>query len=347
MIRVLVVEDSTVERELLIRIISSDPEITIVGVATDGEAAVRAAARLKPDVITMDICMPKFDGIEATRRIMQLCPTRIIVVTNSFNASDAYKSFQAIEAGALITVLKPAALTHPDHKKQADILINDIKLMSEIKVIRRFSKTQALGTDSPDMQQANPAYGNIRLVAIGASTGGPAVIAKILTGLPKDYPFPIVIVQHMTSGFIESFASWLALVSQFTVRVAAHGEELKPGIAYVGPDDYHIVVDGHNRVALTKEKPINSLRPSVGLLFKSVADNLGNQAAGVLLTGMGSDGAHELKRMKDRGALTIIQNSESCVVFGMPGEAYRIGAAKYVLDPDSIIELLRGLKDRR
>lgn len=344
MIRVLIVEDSAVERELLIKVLSADSQIQIVGIVGDGEAAIRGVEQLKPDVVTMDIHMPKMDGIEATRQIMQKSPVPIIIVTNSYAPEDNYISFKAIEAGALTIVKKPAGLHHANHVKEAAILISYIKMMSEIKVIRRHRPISAKVVAVNEIEKAENDFDNIKVVAIGASTGGPAVLARILSGLPKNLPVPILIVQHISIGFLNGFVKWLILVTDFPITIAAHGEALKPGIAYFAPDDYHLTVGHDERIILTKEMARNGLRPSVAKLFESVAKIYGEASMGILLTGMGSDGAHELKLMRNKGALTVAQDSESCIVFGMPGEAIKIGAAKYVLEPDRITQLICKLK---
>lgn len=344
MIRVLIVEDSAVERELLIKVLSSDSQIQIVGIVGDGEAAIRGVEQLKPDVVTMDIHMPKMDGIEATRQIMQKSPVPIIIVTNSYAPENNYHSFQAIEAGALTIVKKPVGLRHPNHVKEAAILISYIKMMSEIKVIRRNKPIPATVVAVNEIERMENDFENIKVIAIGASTGGPAVLTRILSGLPKDLPVPLLIVQHISNGFLIGFVKWLISVTDFPIIIAAHGEVLKPGVAYFAPDDYHLTVGYDGRIILTKEIAKNGLRPSVAKLFESVAKVYGEASMGILLTGMGSDGALELKLMRDKGALTVAQDNESCVVFGMPGEAVKLGAAKYVLEPDRIIQLICKLK---
>lgn len=344
MIRVLVVEDSPVEKELLVRVLTSDPDIKVVGVVGDGEAAIKAVRELKPDVVTMDICMPIMDGIEATRQIMQHTPTPIVIVTNSYAPTDAHKSFQAVEAGALTIIKKPVGPGNPDYPKEAQALTTTVRLMSEIKVVRRYRRNAAEPAAPPELKPPQARQGDIRVIAIGASTGGPSVIGRILSGLPKKLPVPILIVQHMTPGFLDSFVTWLISVSGYPIRVATHGELLMPGIAYFAPDDCHMTVGSGDRILLSKEAPDFGLRPSVGWLFRSVAEQYGPAAMGILLTGMGSDGARELKLMRDQGAVTVAQDSDSSVVFGMPGEAVRLGAAQHILDPARIVDMISALK---
>ena len=337
MIKVLVVEDSPVLRELLIHILQSDPELHVAGAAGTGEEAITLAERLRPDVITMDIHMPSMDGFEATRRIMQQCPTPVVVVSGSSSRAETAWAFRAMEAGALAVVHKPVGPEHPDHEMMRAQLLTKVKLMSQVKVVRRWPRPRTYATpplSAPPRPQA------VDVVAIGASTGGPPVLQTILSSLPTDFPAAILVVQHMAPGFLEGFAEWLAQSSPLPVRMAAHGDTLVPGNVYIAPDGRHMKVTPTGKVALFEEGAKNGLRPSVAELFLSVADVYGPRAAGVLLTGMGKDGAEELLLMRERGAATIAQDKESSVVYGMPGEAARIGAACYELPPSQIVSLL-------
>jgi len=347
MIRVLVVEDSPVVREYLIHILTSDPEIQVIGSATDGEEAVEAAKQKKPDVITMDIHMPRMNGFDATRRIMETQPTPIVIVSGSSTAKEVSMTFRAIEAGALAVVPRPVGVGHPDYEKMTKELVQTVKLMSEVKVVRRWAFVRQKEEISPTMPKAElelkqiPA--EINLVAIGSSAGGPAVLQTILSGLPKDFSVPVLIVQHMTRGFTQGLVEWLAQSTGFPVHIAVDGEYLLPGHAYFAPDGFHMKVELGNRIALSKDDPENGLRPSVSYLFRSVSNVFGRNAVGVLLSGMGKDGAEELKVMKEKGAPTIAQDKESSVVHGMPGEAIKLDAATYILPPEKIVALLTNL----
>jgi two-component system chemotaxis response regulator CheB len=345
MIRVLVVEDSPVAQEFLSYVLTSDPDIRVVGVARNGAEALDDVKALRPDVITMDIHMPIMDGFEATRRIMESSPVPIVIVSGSTGAMEMASTFRALEAGALAVVLRPPGLDHSAFDKGSKELILTVKLMSEVKVVRRFTRGNPARANAPAIPAQGPeAAPGIRIVAVGASTGGPPVLKEILSGLSKDFAFPLLIVQHIALGFVKGFSEWLAGASGFPVRIASDGEVPLPGHGYLAPDGFHLGVTSGPRIALSADTPeSNGLRPSVAYLFRSVAKVLGPRAVGVLLTGMGRDGAEEMKMMKDGGAITIAQDEDSSVVYGMPGEAIKLDAATYILPPKGIAAMLSAL----
>lgn len=344
MIKVLVVEDSPVIRDFLVFILGSDHDIRVVGTACDGEEAIEAVRRMRPDVITMDIHMPRMNGLEATRRIMETAPTPIVIVSGSNNANEIVSTFDAMEAGALAVLRRPAGLGHPDHESTVRELLQTVKLMSEVKVVRRWPPKR-FGEQVPRAVEMGLAQesAKLRIVAIGASTGGPPVLQTIFSALPKTFPAPIVIVQHMAAGFTQGFADWLALTSTLPIRLATHGEIMLPGHVYLAPDEVQMKVASHERILLTKDAAENGLRPSVSYLFRSVAEVYGCNAVAGLLTGMGRDGAEELRLLKEKGAITFAQDKESSVVHGMPGEAVRLDAAMLVLPPEKIAAVLSNL----
>jgi two-component system chemotaxis response regulator CheB len=344
-IRALIVEDSSVAQEFLSYILGSDPDIEVVGVARNGAEALEMAGDLRPSVITMDIHMPIMDGFEATRRIMESVPTPIVIVSGSTGAQELASTFRAMEAGALAVVLRPAGIDNGAFEADSKQLIITVKLMSEIKVVRRISRDirERRAEAATAFRRPRPTAG-IQLVAIGASTGGPPVLREILSRLGKGFPFPIVIVQHIAAGFVGGFAEWLSGASEIPVRLAAQGEPALPGRGYLAPDGFHLGVTEGPRLALSDDPPeSNGLRPSVSFLFRSAARIMGPRAVGVLLTGMGRDGAEELKAMRDRGAVTIAQDEASSVVHGMPGEAIKLGGAAFVLSPAAIADTLTAL----
>ncbi|TAN70410.1 MAG: chemotaxis-specific protein-glutamate methyltransferase CheB [Methylobacter sp.] len=346
-IRVLVVEDSSSVREFLVYLLASDQEIQVIGTVNNGEEALAAVKDKKPDVITMDIHMPKMDGYAATRAIMESFPTPIVIVTGSSSSREMATTINALEAGALAVIKRPAGIGHPDHVATARELIQTVKLMSEVKVIRRWAQRRIPDAVKPVMPESVPVIREVRLVAIGSSTGGPPVLQQLLSKLPKDFHIPIIIVQHIAQGFTEGFAQWLAESSGFPVSVAADGELMQSGHAYVAPNGFQTTVDGHGRIALQNSGLENGHLPSVSHLFRSVAAVYGPSAVGILLTGMGKDGAAELGLMKAEGAVTFAQDKESSVVHGMPGEAIELGAASYVLPPDKIAAVLTALTNHQ
>lgn len=344
MVKVLVVEDSAVIRDFIVSILGADPDIRVVGTAGNGEEAIEAVRSMHPDVITMDIHMPKMNGLEATRRIMETDPVPIIIVSGSDDISEVATTFNAVEAGALVVLRRPAGVGHPDHQLTARELVNTVKLMAEVKVVRRWPKNRQVLAASRTVEMGlahEPA--KLRIVAIGASTGGPPVLQTILAALPKTFPVPIVIVQHMAAGFSKGFIEWLEHSSALPLHLASHGDMMLPGHVYIAPDEMQMKVAQHGRIMLAGDPAENGLRPSVSYLFRSVAEVYGCDAVAGLLSGMGRDGAYELKLLKDKGAITFAQDKESSVVHGMPGEAIRLDAAMLVLPPEKIAAVLTNI----
>jgi two-component system, chemotaxis family, protein-glutamate methylesterase/glutaminase len=344
MIRVLIVDDSAVAREHLSGLLSADPEIEVAGTAGNGAEALPSVLRLNPDAITMDINMPVMDGLEATRRIMEIKPTPIIIVSAHIDPQEVKSTFQAIEAGALAVVSRPYGFGHPHEESSSKELVQTIKLMSEIKVIKRWpSSLKASSPAQPFLPKAAAPVPNFKIVAIGASTGGPAVIHSILNRLPKNLPAPILIVQHIAAGFLPGMMDWLTRTTGFPVSIPKRKETILPGHVYLAPDNCHLVVTSTNRIDYLYGPAEAGARPSISSLFRSIAKVYGPQAIGVLLTGMGSDGAAGLKRMKDSGAITIIQDQESCVIPSMPSEALALEPSHLVLSPPEIAHTISAL----
>jgi two-component system chemotaxis response regulator CheB len=336
MIRVLIIEDSPTVQMILSALLSSDPEIKVVGTAADGAEGVRQTLALKPDLITMDVHMPVMDGFEATQRIMAEQPTPIIVVSGVVG-SDPQASFRAIQAGALDVVEKPAGLGQADYQRIRDRLLTAVKLMAEVKVVRRRHDALApsLASSRNERHRTTPS-----LVVIGSSTGGPAVLYSLLKSLPDEFQLPIVVVQHMTSGFTQSLADWLQTACCRPIQIARHQQRLQPGGIYLAPEDHHLEIIRRGVMGLNTAPPVSYVRPSATVLFESAAKVYGPEVAGLLITGMGDDGAIGLKAIHDKGGITLVQNEATCVVFGMPQKAIELAAADYILPPDSFVPTL-------
>ncbi len=339
MIRVLIAEDSPVQKELLVYLLEQDGAFAIVGAARDGAEAVEMAADLKPDVILMDFHMPRMNGLEATKEIMTRAPCPIVIASASVVVDDVVLTFEALRSGAVSVIRKPMDLDHPDHENQVGVLLRTLKLMSEVRVVRRWSQAKALPIQPPSL----PPGRNVAAVAIGGSTGAPGVIAQILGALPADFPAPILIVQHLTEGFAEGFATWLGQKTPLKVRLAVSGEGVTAGTVYLAPDSVHLGVSKRSRIELSTTSPEEGFRPSISHMFRSVAKMTGSSTMGVLLTGMGQDGVSGLLEIHRAGGLTIAQDEESCVVFGMPREAIRQGAVDRVLPPTAIAAAVKSV----
>jgi len=355
MINVLIVEDSLTVGLLLRQTLESDSRIHVAGLVTSGEEALNFMKyrTTHVDVVTMDIILPGMDGFETTRRLMETYPLPIVVVSSAYTPNtpgEAQTSFKAMEAGAVAICEKPIISTHPDFQRISKELIHTVKLMSEVKVVTRFSRRKpANRVPSLNSFSISPEKKvmKIDLLAIGASTGGPPVLCSILGKLSKDIPVPILIVQHISAGFIEGLAQWLQSETGFPIHIPYHFEMCQPGHVYMAPDACHMGISAGGQIILEKSLPENGQLPSVSYLFRSAVRNFPRSTIGVLLTGMGSDGVEELKAMKDSGSMTLAQDEESCVVFGMPGEAVKRNAVSFVLPPHEIAAVINRLAVNR
>ena len=353
-INILVVDDSQVTREFLVHIFS-EAGIRVVGAVADGLEAVKFVNQKRPDVITMDIYMPGMNGLEATRRIMETNPVPIVIVSGNWDPGEVDTTFRAMEAGALAVVQRPYGMGHPEHEASVQELVRTVRLMSEVKVVRRWSIRNSLAKTGPSdgpvrvLLPERPRHieREIKVVAVGASAGGPPVLQKILSGLSEDFPFPLLIVQHMAAGFLPGMLNWLGEKSRLRLCIAKNGERLLPGSAYFAPDGSHMGVNGDDTIFLSAAGPEHGARPSISYLFRSVGRAYGGAAGAVLLTGMGSDGAEEMKSLKEKGAVTIAQDKDSSAVYGMPEAAAKLGAAVLVLSPEQITSALGELAKNR
>jgi two-component system chemotaxis response regulator CheB len=336
MLRVIVVEDSPVARDLIVEILNGEEGITVVGAAKDGAEGVRMVRELRPDIVTMDVQMPHMDGYEATREIMIAQPTPIVIVSGSESSPDAEKSMNSLQAGALTVIGKPTAPTSADFQSSCSQLIDTVRTMSQVKVVRQRRSREPNPDAKHSSRRLAESASNARIVAIAASTGGPQALHEILSALPADFPIPIVCVQHISEGFTNGLVQWLDGAVGVRVQVAQPGEFASGGTVYVAPEDFHLEVAPDRTLVLTNDLPVGGFRPAASSLFESVARAYGEDAIAIILTGMGRDGVDGLKALKQCGAHIIAQNEESCVVYGMPRVAVEEGLVSAVLDPPAI-----------
>ncbi|TIH13530.1 chemotaxis-specific protein-glutamate methyltransferase CheB [Marinifilum sp. JC120] len=340
MIKVLIVDDSASVRTLFAEMFKREDDFEVVGCAEDGYSALRMVRDLKPDVVTMDVNLPDCDGFRVTRMIMEDTPVPIVVVSAIYRASDAEIGFRLIDTGALAFHNKPA-LKSENFEEQMQEIILSARLMSEVRVVRRktrFRREEVVENvvSAQFGSHPEPSSGKGKVICIGASTGGPQAIKQILMALPQGFSTPILIVQHMSDGFTKGMVNWLKNNTGHDIRIASHNEDLKPGVIYFAPEGVHMEISANRRIVLTDAPNVNGIKPSASVLFNSASRNLGRSAVGVLLTGMGRDGADGLLEIRRNGGYTIAQDEESSIVFGMPGEAVKIGGAVSVLPLDSI-----------
>ncbi len=344
MIKILIVDDSVTQREILKRVLESDPDFCVAGEARNGREAVPMVQECAPDVVLMDIHMPEMDGIEATRQIMAQCPVPIVIISASLHKCDVDLSLEALEAGAVSVFAKPegAALLHL-HRIEP-------KLRRELVAasLARVRKPRPVGERRRSEQSATVVVRSQPVEAIGVcvSTGGPKVLLEILCALPCPFPIPTLLVQHISPGFEEGFAGWLSGRTGQAVQIAADGEHLAPGI-WLAPSGKHITLQSPKRISLKEPATKDIHCPSGDPLFYSLADQLGAKATGVQLTGMGNDGAQGLLALKLAGGETIIQAEGSCLIYGMPKAAKELGAACRELRPPEIAAVLTRMANKR
>ncbi len=345
LIRTLITDDSDTSALLLKAVLSADGNFEVVGHARDGQEAVRLNEQLQPQLITMDIRMPRMDGFEATRAIMSSRPIPIVVVASSVDDEELKITFRAIEEGALAVLEKlPAPNSAPFEQARRELTAT-LRAMAEVKVVRRWNRPRT----EPAVSAA-PRGRSFELLAIGCSTGGPQALQAILGALPHHYPLPIMVVQHIAHGFIGGLVEWLGGGSQLPMVVARDGLPLLPGHVYFAPDDHQLGVVRSPQQGLLAQvvagAPVDRHLPSVTALFDSVANRCGSRGVGVLLTGMGEDGARGLLRLRQAGGHTLAQDEASSVVWGMPGTAVTMDAVDKVLPLAQIADYLATLVRR-
>lgn len=340
-IRVLIVDDSALMRQVLTEILSQDPEIEVVGAAADPYVAREKILRLKPDVLTLDVEMPRMDGLSFLEKLMRAHPMPVLMVS-SLTEKDCDTTVRALELGAIDYVTKPHLDVRSGTLEQADEIVSTVKIAARARVRRHTHPVPKPSADGTKPATEKPNSLGFRtthkIVAVGASTGGTEALVHLLTPLPADSP-GIVIVQHMPAGFTTSFAARLNSLCRVRVREAKRGDRVLAGHVLLAPGNFHLEV-ARSGVEISarvfQSDPVNRHRPSVDVLFHSCAEVLGPNAVGVILTGMGDDGARGLLEMREAGAHTIAQDEDSCVVFGMPREAIELGGAVAVATLDDI-----------
>ncbi|EPX59455.1 Chemotaxis response regulator protein-glutamate methylesterase CheB [Cystobacter fuscus DSM 2262] len=343
-LRVLIVDDSLTIRRRLAELFTADGTFEVVGEALDGQQAFEHCHRLRPDVVTMDLMMPKLDGLRSTELIMAHCPTPIVVLSAAESRTEGQRTMDALAAGAVDAVDKPSGV--PDAKWSRTFL-ERVRMAARVRVITHVrARFQREPVRPPPVVPAVPTLAQApRLLVVGASTGGPAAVSFLLGALPPGFPLPMLLVLHTTEQFDTAMVEWLEARSGLQVRKAVDGEALPlPGRLCVrmAPGNRHMVVRG-GRLWLEDGPERHSCRPSVDTLFESVARELGASAIGCLLTGMGRDGAEGLGAMRRAGATTVVEDESTCVVFGMPREAIRLGAAQHVVGLTALPLLLTAL----
>jgi len=352
MISVLIVEDSVTQREILKRVLDSDPDFTVAGEARNGKEAVAMVRKTDPDVVLMDIHMPEMDGIEATRVIMSECPVPIVVLSATLRRRDIDYGLRAFDAGAVSVIAKPegAALLHLH--ELTPTLRRELLAASKAKV-KRLRAREGEAPVEPSSPPAAPpelrphAIAPVEVIGVCGSTGAPPVLRDIFAAVPKPFPVPILLVQHISQGFEEGFAKWLSQSTGQRAGMATDGGRLEPGI-WLAPAGKHLALGaGSRRILLFDRDPKDIHCPSGNPLFHSMAAHLGPKAAGVLLTGMGDDGAEGLLALKQAGGQTLIQDEASCVIWGMPKVAKELGAAGRELAPPAIAATLTKMAKKR
>jgi two-component system chemotaxis response regulator CheB len=332
MIKVLLVDDSPLALTILKRMLAKAPEIEVVGTAVNGREALLRIPQLRPDVICTDLHMPVMDGLELTKEVMARHPLPILLVSVSAQAGSV-NAFNVIEAGAIDLVLKPRADLELDDERVALELVTKIKILAGVHVFGRARADAAAKPGRPErgtVRAMRLPQAAVRIIVIGASTGGPHALQVILTRLPASFPVPIICIQHISTGFLQGLVEWLDPQCRMKVEVAKAGAAPRAGTIYFAEEESHLRMDAGGKFLLTAEPPHGDHRPSVDVTMKAIAAHYGNAACGVLLTGMGKDGAEGLLAIRMAGGMTIAQDEATSIVFGMPKQAIALDAAGYI-----------------
>lgn len=350
-IKVLVVDDSLITVQTITRILEADPMIEVVGRAMDGEKALAQVEALSPDVVTMDINMPRVDGIQATRNIVRRFGTPIVILSAYASANNvAIQTLQALMQGAIESVQKPSGEIGLDLDMVGAELVAKVKAASRARPAAR-GLTAPPPSASPRVSETQASWmtltpPKLSMVGLGVSTGGPSTMEKFVPQIPADYPVPLVLVIHMPGVFIPMLAEKLDDASRIRVSVARDGQRTEPGHLYIGPGGGHLQVRTGGRLALVDGAPVNGCVPSVDVLFSSMAASLGGAAAGIVLTGMGRDGATGLMAIREKGGVTAAQDEKTSVIYGMPRAALQAGAAAYEVPLHQMVRFLQKVAGR-
>lgn len=334
MIRVLVVDDSAFMRKAITAMLQEDPEIKVIATARDGVEAVELAEKLKPDIVTLDVEMPRMDGITALKEIMQKCPVPVIMLS-SLTTDGAKVTLEALELGAVDFIPKNLAELSVNIVKIKGILLEKIKTIARKGIVRKRPLRQTVEVPRMEILKTRiTGERKVGIVSIGTSTGGPKALQEIIPKLPKDFPTPVVIAQHMPPNFTKPFAERLDQLSQLSVKEAEEGEPLKPGIVYIAPGRGHMKINRRGietYVTISEDREEFIYRPSVDVLMSTVAECYPGRTLGVILTGMGSDGAKGCRKIKETGGRVFAQSEDTCVVYGMPRAVVEAGLADKVV----------------
>ena len=336
MVRVLIANDSSTEREQMRAVLRTDPMLEVIGEACNGVQTVDLVLRLHPDIIVMNVAMPRANGVEATKTIMVEQPTPIVILSDQARRDEVELSMHALRAGALAVCPKPQPCNPATDDEATREFLRTVKAMAQVKLVRRWKEH---GIAEPVRLDRHMPL----VAAVAASTGGPAALQRLLADLPSNFPLPILAVQHMANGFVGGLADWLNATSPLRVRLARAGDELRERTLYLAPDDRHLGVNPDRRVVLAASPPIGGFRPSANYLLASVAQAFGRSAVAVILTGMGDDGVDGLRSVRRAGGTVLVQDEATSVVFGMPRAAIEAGLADAVLPLPEIAPRLLAL----
>ena len=335
-VRVLVVDDSAYARVNISKHLNSDPQIEVIGTARDGIEALRMIHKLNPNVVTLDVSMPRMDGLTALEHIMSECPTPVVMLS-VLTAKGAYETIRALELGAADFFLKPSVATPAGTRETLQELRTKVKLAAQVPVSKLRAATEA--TDEPSLtRRARHAVQQDRnmIIIIGCSTGGPKALSEILPRLPGDLPASLLIVQHMHEAFTKSLADRLDNLCDISLKEAQHGDLLMPGRAFLAPGDYHMTVESNRTIGLNKNRPECHVRPSVNVTMASVAKHFGPETLCMILTGMGRDGTKGAALIRAAGGRVFVEDESTCVVYGMPKSIVNSGNADKILSRDLI-----------